>query len=214
MGFNILDLLLPRETKFFTYMIQQVECFIEAAAVFKDLITNLETLRETEIKQKIHEIKEFELKGDCIEYKIIDELNKTFITPLDREDIHTLAINIDRSTDILNSISRKIEIYKIKNVPANVIKFADIICEISKKMKTILTQLKDKEKIDEVQARMHALENEADELFHICMEELFSQQYEPVDIIRYKEIYEHLESVVDSADYIGKLVRGIKVKQG
>jgi uncharacterized protein Yka (UPF0111/DUF47 family) len=81
-------------------------------------------------------------------------------------------------------------------------------------MGTLMKQLEAKQSIEDVQFKMHALENEADELFHVCMAELFSATYDSVDIIRFKEVFEHLESVVDSVDYVGKLVRGIKVKQG
>ena len=140
-------------------------------------------------------------------------LNKTFITPIDREDIHTLAINVDRALDILNSISRKIEIYQIRNVPANVWKFADIIVKIAAEMNNAVRQLKTHKSIGEVATRMHELEIEADELFHVSMAELFKEK-DPIHIIKFKEVYEHLESVVDAIDYVGKLIRGIKVKQG
>jgi uncharacterized protein len=214
MGFNILDLLLPRETKFFTYMSQQVDCFYEAALVFKEMVYHIEELKEDEIKKKWVIIKDYELRGDKIENKIIDELNKTFITPIDREDIHNLAINIDRTIDILNSITRKIEVYQLRKLPLNVCKFADIIVIMGQLMKELVINLKDKKDIDPIQTRMHILENDADELFHACMAELFKDNYTPVDIIRLKEVYEHLESVTDAVDYIGKMIRGIKVKQG
>ncbi|HAR64575.1 MAG: hypothetical protein DKM50_09785 [Candidatus Margulisiibacteriota bacterium] len=214
MGFNIFDLLLPRETKFFKYMLQQIDCFIEGSEIFRELVSHIDTLSPEEIKNKLAAIKECEHRGDIIEMRIIDELNDTFITPLDREDIHTLAINIDRAMDILNSISRKIEIYKILKVPANVVKFSEVIVNIGQHMKTVMLQLEAKNDIDQTVASMHTLENEADELFHVCVAELFSLKYDPIDVIRFKEVYEHLESVVDSVDYVGKLVRGIKVKLG
>lgn len=214
MGFNIFDFLLPRETKFFTYMLQQVDCFVVASIAFKELVYHIEELKDDDFKKKIMLINDCEERGDIIERKIIDELNETFITPLDREDIHTLAINIDRTTDILNSISRKLEIYQIHQLPSNVCKFADLIVIMGEMMRSIMEELKGKRNIDPIQTKMHELENEADELFHQCMAELFSLTYDPVDIIRFKEVYEHLENVIDAVDYIGKLVRGIKVKQG
>jgi uncharacterized protein Yka (UPF0111/DUF47 family) len=81
-------------------------------------------------------------------------------------------------------------------------------------MKQVISNLKNKSEIDSVQSKMHNLENDADDLFHACMAELFKDDYSPVDIIRLKEVYEHLESVTDAVDYVGKMVRGIKVKQG
>ena len=215
MKFNILDLLLPREVKFFKYMIRQAEIFIESCELFKKLTTTIDKISEDEAKNIILRINEFEQKGDDLEHKIIDELHKTFITPLDREDIHSIAINIDKSLDILNSISRKFEIYGIRNVPINVCRFADIIVEISIELRNLFAALENKKDINENVRRMHELENKADTLFYTSVAELFSNgKYNPVEIIKYKEIYEHLESIVDSVDFIGKIVRGIAVKQG
>jgi uncharacterized protein Yka (UPF0111/DUF47 family) len=214
MGFNIFDLLLPRETKFFTYMDQQVEFLSISTAIFQELVINIKTLSEDQIKAKLVKIKECETKGDEVEHRIINALNKTFITPLDREDIHLLAYNIDRAMDILNSISRKVEIYNIREVPSNVCKFADIIVKINKQMEISVKTLRKKDGVDAVVNLMHELENEADELFHTSMAELFRDKNNSIHIIKFKEFYEHLESVVDAIDYVGKLVRGIKVKQG
>ncbi len=214
LGFNILDLLLPKETKFFTYMDQQVEFLTAGTLHFQELVVNIQSYSEDQIKTKLTKIKECETKGDEIEHRIIDSLNKTFITPLDREDIHLLAFNIDRALDILNSISRKIEIYKIREVPSNVCMFADIIVKINHQMGLSVKQLRKKTGVDEVVNLMHELENEADELFHKSMAELFCDKTNSIHIIKFKEFYEHLENVVDAIDYVGKLIRGIKVKQG
>ena len=215
MKFNILDLLLPREVKFFKYMHSQADIFIEGCELFKKLATTIDKISEDEAKNIIKRINEFEKKGDDLEHLIIDELHKTFITPLDREDIHLIAINIDKSLDILNSISRKFEIYGIRNVPINVCRFADIIVEIAIELRNLFAALEKKNDINDIVRRMHELENKADTLFYNSVAELFSDgKYNPVEIIKYKEIYEHLESIVDSVDFIGKIVRGIAVKQG
>jgi uncharacterized protein Yka (UPF0111/DUF47 family) len=81
-------------------------------------------------------------------------------------------------------------------------------------MELSVKQLHKKTYLDEIVNKMHALENEADELFHVSMAELFSDKNNPIHIIKFKEFYEHLESVVDAIDYVGKLIRGIKVKLG
>ena len=214
MKLNLLDILLPRETKFFTYFTEQVDVFVEGSKLFKKLVTNLDMLSEAEIRNSLAEIKECELRGDAVEQKIITELRQTFITPIDREDIHTMAINIDRCLDILNSVSRKIDIYSIRKVPANVRRFADIIVEMAEEMGRLVKALRNLKDVSEVSKKMHLLENKADELFHQSMAELFKDHVDPIDVIRLKELYEHLESVVDCADYIGKLVRGVAVKQG
>jgi uncharacterized protein Yka (UPF0111/DUF47 family) len=214
MRLNILDLLLPRETKFYTYLADQVDTLIDGCKVFMELLANIETFSEQVIKEKLSAIKEYELKADTIERRIIDELHKTFITPIDREDIHLMTINIDKSLDILNSISRKFEIYRIRQVPPGVCKLAEVIFEISGELKGLIASLQRKEKVDEIVQKMHGLENKADDIFHMGMAELFSGDYQPIEVIKFKEVYEHLENIVDSIDFIGKLVRGIMVKLG
>jgi uncharacterized protein len=214
MRLNLLDLLLPRETKFYTYFDEQIDALIDGCKVFMDLLSHIETLSEEVIQEKIDAINEYELKADIIERRIIDELHKTFITPIDREDIHLMAINIDKSLDILNSISRKFKIYRIRKVPPNVCKLAEVIYEIAGELKELFALLKRKEKLDELVQRMHGLENKADDIFYRGMAELFSGDYPPIEVIKIKEVYEHLENIVDSIDFIGKLVRGIMVKLG
>ncbi len=214
MKFNIFDLLLPREIKFFKYMSNQAEIFIESCETFKKMVANIDTASEGETRNMITRINELEQKGDDLEHLIIDELHKTFITPLDREDIHMIAINVDKSLDILNSIARKFEIYGVKKVPVNVCRFADVIVEISNELRNLFVALEKKDDINGIVKKMHELENKADLLFYTSVAELFSDdRYSPVEIIKFKEIYEHLESIVDSVDFIGKIIRGVAVKQ-
>ncbi|OGJ87968.1 MAG: hypothetical protein A2268_03770 [Candidatus Raymondbacteria bacterium RifOxyA12_full_50_37] len=214
MKLKLLDLLLPRETKFFTYMHDQVDILIEGCHVFKDLVAILGTKNENEIKTKLAKIKDCEIRGDAVEKGIIDELHKTFITPIDREDIHSMAVNIDRSLDILNSISQKFEIYHIDSVPFNVGEFGNLLLEIALELRNLIDALKEKSNVQAVVEKIHGLENRGDYLFHLSMAELFSGSHPPIDIIKFKEVYEHLEEVVDSVDFVAKMVRGIMVKLG
>jgi uncharacterized protein Yka (UPF0111/DUF47 family) len=214
MRFNPLDILLPRETKFYNYLNQQVDVLIDGSKAFKEFVIGIEGLNDDDFKKRLAVIKDFEHKGDDIERLIIDELHKTFITPFDREDIHTIAINIDKAMDILNSISQKFEIYKIRKVPANVLKFADVIQEIAIVLRKLMKALEEKTDITAHADKLHSLENTADHLFHWSMAELFDGQHNPIDVLKFKEVYEHLENCVDAIDYIGKLVRGVRVKLG
>jgi len=214
MKFNPLDILLPRETKFYGYMREQADVFVAGCHTFKSLVANIENMSEEEIRKKLAEIKECEFRGDEVEHRIIDELHKTFITPIDREDIHSITINLDKALDILNSISQKIEIYGIRKVPSNVVKFADVINEIAAELRNLINSLEEKSQINRIIERMHSLENKGDYLFHLSMADLFHGDQNPIDVIKFKEVYEHLENIVDAVDYIGKLVRGVMVKLG
>ncbi len=216
MGLRIIDLLLPRETKFFMLLSRLSDHLAEGCATFRDLMVQIEGLSDEEIKKRLLTIKDFEQKGDTTKNEIMDELWRAFITPIDREDIHTLAINMERSLDILYGTSRKIEIYRLRKLPVNVCAFADIIVEAAKLQGELVHGLAAKHDVRVKVEAMHDLEHRADELFHESLAGLFNseERYQTVENMKLKELYEHLESAVDSIDYIGKLIHGIRMKQG
>ncbi|OQA83958.1 MAG: putative pit accessory protein [Lentisphaerae bacterium ADurb.Bin242] len=216
MKFSILDLLLPRETKFFDLLDQLSDYVYNSCFTFRDLVVQIETLSEDERKKRFFTIKDFEHRGDQMEMTIIEELSRCFITPLDREDIHTLAVNLERPLDELKDLIRKIEIYQIHKLPINVCQFCDIIVSLAKLQQDIVCDLHTRQKVRKKVEQMHKLENQADELFNISMAELFCRQDAvlTVEMVQLKEIYESLEAAVNGLDDIGKLVRGIKIKNG
>lgn len=216
MRINLMDLLLPRETKFFHLLDEMGQLLVLSCRTFRDLVVQIESLSEEEIKKRLYAIKDCEQKGDKFEVKILDELDRTFITPIDREDIQTMTLQLDKSLDILNGISRKIEMYNIKQMPMNMCKFAELIARISSLAGELIHDLQAKKDVKSKVEAMHKLENEGDELFHLSMAELFGseEKYQTIEMTKFKEFYEHLESVIDSIDYFGKLIRGIRMKQG
>jgi len=218
MGLKIIDLLLPRETKFFDYLEELGNHIVSSSTALRDLVVQIESLSEDEIKKRLYAIKDYEVKGDVVEMTIINELSQCFITPLDREDIHMLAINMDKPLDVLKGISRKMDIYHVRKMPVNACKFADIIVNIAKLQYELICDLRTtKQKAKKKLESMHRLENQADELFQDSLAELFGKDGNDcptIETIKTKELYEMLEAVVDSIDYIGKLVRGIMIKHG
>lgn len=215
MRFSLIDLLLPRETKFFTLLDQMGDLLITGTHTFRDLMVSIDTLSDDEIRRRLGVIKDCEQRGDRLEVRILDELDGTFITPLDREDIQTMTIQIDKSLDILNSISRKVEMYNLRKVSDNLRQFAEIIARIAELACELIHDLRAKRDVKAKVEAMHKLENESDDLFHVSMAELFSgdDTYQTKEMTKYKEFYEHLETLVDSIDYFGKLVRGVRMKQ-
>jgi len=214
MGFNLLDLLLPRETKFYDYMNQHMDFLVEGTTAFQDMVGQLDKLTPAELKSRLVAIKTCESEMDKVEATIIEELQLTFITPLDREDIHTLAIQVDRAMDIVNGVARKIEIYGITKVPNYVLRMADLNATMARLLREIMHLLQAKKEVREHCEKLHKLENDCDELFNQAMAELFRSDYDALSIIKYKELYEMLEDCSDTIDYVGKLIRGVRVKQG
>ncbi|MFA6470404.1 MAG: DUF47 family protein [Candidatus Latescibacterota bacterium] len=216
MGISIIDLLLPRETKFFVLLSHLSDHLLTGCTIFRDLLVKIEAMSEEEIKKHVLIIKECEQKSDESKGEIMDALWRTFITPIDREDIHTLAINMERTLDVLNGTSRKIEIFHIRKIPVNACIFANIIVNIAKLQSELVHGLQAKKDVREKVEAMHSLEHQADELYHISLAGLYNddERYQTVENMKFRELYEHLEAVVDSIDYIGKLIHGIRMKQG
>ena len=214
MGFNLFDLLLPKEGKFFTLLDKQASLLTEAAQTFKTFLAQLEDLSEDEVKKRLWLLKDLELRADEVETTIVDELHKTFITPIDREDIHHLTAQIDTAVDGINGAARKIGTYHIKKASSRVCRFSDFIVDASLELQTLLGLLKDKHVTYASIERIHQIEGQADDLFYECMADLFAKEDNPVKILKLKELYEALEGVVDSLDTVAKTIRGIVVKQG
>ncbi len=214
MKLNLLDLLLPRETKFYDHFNDQMVCLVNAAHKLKELIENIADYSDDQLKQKINEIKELEQQGDKIERVILENLNSTFITPFDREDIHILASNIDMAIDKIYSSAHKLDIYVVKKVPANVISFAQIITDMSIEMQKCVKLFKTNKKIDDMVKNVHKYENNGDYLFSISIAELFKEEKNAVEVVKFKDIYTDLENITDQIDFVGKLLRRIIIKMG
>ncbi|MDD5192008.1 MAG: DUF47 family protein [Candidatus Nanoarchaeia archaeon] len=210
----LIDLLLPKEVEFFRLMNKQVDIFCEACKSFDNLTLNLQNMNTQEIAAGVLKIKEFEINGDNIERFIIEKLDKTFITPLDREDIHDIVINMDKSLDLLHRVSQKIDIYHIKKAPENLIKFTQLIVKISQELKKLIYNIKNKKLVAILVKDIHKMENDGDFLFHTSVAELFNDKKNPVEVIKFKDIYQEVESIVNSIDLSAKFVRGIMMKQG
>ena len=212
MKFNLFDLLLPRETKFYTMLSLQAQNLLDTCRAFKELAGNADGKIPEDLMRRLAMIKEFEKKGDAIERQILDELDKTFITPIDREDIHHITTAIDRAVDMINNLAKKFNIYGIAEVPVHVRTQCDIVCDISAELLNLMNSLKTREGVSEIIRIMHELEKRSDDIFSNAMAELFKKSNDAVAIIKIKEVHELLEEIVDTVDYVGKIVRCILVK--
>lgn len=212
MRFKIFKFFLPKDCDFYCYLIQQASNLHEAGNEFQNIVAHLSSMSVTETQQAFIRIKEFERKGDEIERQIIKELNHSFITPIDREDIHEMVIVMDRALDSIDGLARRFEIYSLQEVPKDVLKFFKIIEQISSELVKLMQGLQKRDGVLQIIENMHALENEGDEAYHVSMADLFKRENDVAAIIKIKEIYEMLEDIIDTIDDIGKTVRGIHVK--
>jgi uncharacterized protein Yka (UPF0111/DUF47 family) len=213
MGFPLFDVLLPKEKKFYTLFDRQAALLADASRTFKTFLAQLEELSEDDVKKRLWLIRDLELRADELETTIVDELNKTFLTPFDREDVLALATRLDSVIDGFDATARKIGAYHIRKASSRVCKFADLLVDAALELQTLLGLFRTKDETYASIERIHQLESRADDLFYDCMAELFAKE-DGVKLLKLKELYEALESVMDGIDTVAKTVRGIVVKQG
>ena len=211
---SVLDFLLPRETKFIHMLIFQSDVLLQGAEEFNAFISNFDNLNEYEIIEKRNAIKAVEHKGDIITRKIVDSLHKTFITPIDREDIFVLTQQMDDVLDFIHETATKTMIYKVEKMPKGMAEFSGKLFQCCTIIKEAMHHLKEYDKIKEATRTLHAIETDADKLFFRCIGEVFEDNHSPKDIIKFKEMYESVEEAINMCKKVGGMRGKIVVKHG
>ncbi len=213
MSSSIFSKFTPKEPKFFPLLKGLSDVISDAADLMMEFIKNY----NVEIAEDYYKkIKEIERKGDSLSNKIFDELNTTFITPFDREDIHHLATRMDDVTDYINSAAKRVYLYKPKKLPAEAIELTANIQEaalVIEKSVTELNVLKKRIKnIKEYCNELHVIENKADEVYEHFVLNSFDNPRDVMELLKEKEIMYELEKATDAAEYVGKIIKTIIVK--
>ena len=201
----------PNNFDFFELFERHAGYAVEAATTFKEIA------RTGEIDLNLYsKIRSIEHEGDEITHLILSQLNKTFITPFDREDIYNLAKELDDIIDMFNTITNQIRVYKIKNVDSTLVEFADIIEESAKSVQTAITCLRDvkhHESIMRCCVEINRLENVGDAMRDKALAELFEKEKDPIGIIKWKDIYTDAETILDICEDVAHIIETILVKQ-
>ncbi|MCX6822147.1 MAG: DUF47 family protein [Candidatus Aenigmarchaeota archaeon] len=206
MGFK--EWIIPQDNFFFNLLEKQSILVLDAAKLFHDMI-NKQEITEKNIKK----MKKIEHEGDEIVHEMFHKLNKTFITPIDHEDISKLTSLYDDTLDYIDAVTNKIYLFKIEK-PDGVIKdFADIIVKLVKEVNSTLTNIRKikQEEIEEKFKEVHKLENEADDLCDNAIAKLV-QEKDAVKILIFKDIYEFLESITDKCEDVCLVIQDIVMK--
>lgn len=203
---------LPKEVKFFELFDQQADKLNLAARTFRELAE-----KGGFNDDGITLMHDLEHECDQITHDIIDKLNRTFITPFDREDIHSLAHELDNVVDMLYTISKRLRLYKLTKVNKDLIEFAMVIEQSINALGVAVKGLrthKHLKPINDACIEINRLENVGDQLRDNMIEKLFAKTKNAVEIIKWKEIFEGVETVLDICEDVANLVDTILVKQG
>jgi predicted phosphate transport protein (TIGR00153 family) len=201
---------LPKDFDFFSLLEKQAEYAVEAASYLKEIVSK-GVLDEDRLK-KMHDI---EHQGDEVAHAIIDQLNKTFITPFEREDIHALAMQLDDVIDMIYTIANRLRVYNITRVNKDLIEFASVIeasvrC-IASAVKG-MRNAKDRNPVSESCIEINRLENVGDLMRDKALAELFEAEKDPLMVIKWKDIYQDAETVLDICEDVANVVESILVK--
>ena len=203
---------MPKEVKFFDYLNLQTENLVKATGYFKSVLKN--GVMDEAAARKIHDL---EHEGDTLSHEIMDMLNRTFITPIDREDIFALANQIDDVLDLLNAMAGRMKLYKLDPGDEYFSQFIDLIDQSAIALSNAIKHMHDTKRARRVLdhcIEVNRLENIGDQIREKAISHLFEAEKDPIMVIKWKEIYEVAEGTLDTCEHVAKVIEAILVKHG
>lgn len=211
---SIFSFLVPKDRKFFPLFNKTADNLVEASELLIKLV------RETNFDKRFEytkAIKEAELEGDKLTRNMLNELNGTFITPFDREDIHNLVNKMDSVVDYINAASKRIHLYKLTTFPDEFVLIADLILVANKEIQHVLRNVKnvnDFKLYSNSCDKISKLESQVDDIYQSYLTELFEQEENAIDLIRKRDILTALEKAIDKCDDVANIFSTLIVKMG
>ena len=199
--------LIPREERFFDDFVALAEQIRRGAALLLEMLAPDQPLWD-----KADEIKEVEHKCDFLTHQVIQRLHRTFVTPLDREDIHSLARSLDDVMDAIDASAAIIRLYHITTVRPDARELGRIIFASTEQVVKAMKALERRTGVAETAVEINRLENEADRAHQVAVRALFEQERDPIVIMKWKEILDFLEDATDRCEDVANVLEGVVVK--
>ncbi len=210
---RILQAFLPKDNKYFSLFEKDVANLLVGARLLKEAMSN--NISGEARFQKIRKLEELEHEGDEITHQIFSELANTFITPIDREDIHSLATRLDDILDYIQESANRIILYRIESISPEQEKIAALLYEQVAELHRaipLLHHLKNADEIRSCLVRIHSIENEADDVFERAIAHLFDTCKDPIYLIKMKELLVSLETATDQCEDAANVIETIMLK--
>jgi len=200
----------PKEEKFFDLFEELISKIEEGGKTFLEMVETYEYP-----PQKIAKLKELEHEADVITHRTYEKMHKTFLTPLDREDIYDLVNKMDSIMDMTEAAAARMHLYKVKKPTKVIIDQAKILILAIQKVKLIvhaMRDMKNSKMIMEACVEINTLENEGDIVLRSAMVDLFEHEKDAIELIKWKEIFERIEEAIDVCEDVSNIVEGIVLK--
>ncbi len=197
----------PKEEKFFDYFDDASDKMLRGIRLFKDMMQDLSNAEE-----KARQIKDVEHEADHITHETVSKLHKTFVTPIDREYIYALITKMDDVLDLIDANCERIFLYKIKtSTPEAMAMINTLERAVEEVVKGVrgLRNLKNSRSILDICIEINRLENEGDRIYRNALSVLFNSPSDPIEIIKWKDIYETLEEAIDTCEDVANIIEGI-----
>jgi uncharacterized protein len=199
--------LLPRETSFFDFFEQHASLTVKGAQEFRALVT-----ADGNISASARRIKEIEHECDTVTHRCVEALHKTFITPIERDDIHRLISRMDDIMDFVEAAAERITLYELVDMTPEIRELAGVLVKSTEKVAVALKGLRNMKHaapILEACVDINRLENEADAILRIAVARLFREAKDPILVIKWKEVYENLENATDRCEDVANIIEGV-----
>jgi uncharacterized protein len=200
--------LLPREDKYFDMFNRMALHMTECALLLQKLFNDFDNRGAYANK-----IKEVEHNCDLLTHEIVKKLNQTFITPIDREDIHALASGLDDIVDAIEYTARRIILYRVEGPTEHARRMSDVLVRIVASLETAVRALENNgEQVLKECVTIHGLENEGDTYHHEAIDELFAHETNPITLLKMKELYAKMERTIDKCEDVSNILEAIVLK--
>jgi predicted phosphate transport protein (TIGR00153 family) len=200
--------LVPRERQFFTLFRENAANFMESLRILNDLLNG----DADDFQRRHRELRDLEHRGDEVTHNIIKELNTTFITPFDRDDIYALSSALDDVIDLAEEAADTIVLDRIDAITPPAREMGAILLQIGQEMVQAFDKLESRKDMTQHWLRVHDLENQADRVTREAIGELFQSSQDPIYVIKWKDVYALLEKTVDRTEDVANILEAVTIK--
>ena len=204
--------IIPKDEKFYDLFEELADKIQEGSRVFLEILNNYQYS-----EPKVSKLKEIEHEADTITHRTYERMHKTFLTPIDREDIYALVNKMDSVLDMIEAACVRMYLYKIKKPTDEIVAMSKVLDQAIAGIKKIVYAMQDKKnspKILEVCVEINTLENEGDYILRTAVARLFENEKDAIELIKLKEICERIEEALDICEDVSNIVEGIVLKHG
>lgn len=212
MNLNIFQFFQPKDKIFFLLFQKAAENAVVTSKVMVELVNTSSIVKRKEL---FREIERLEHVGDGITHETFNQLSLNFITPFDRDDIHSLVSAVDDIVDYIHGASKRMELYKVEEMTPAIIKLAELILKGSEELEIAIKELrnlKNINKIKEATVRINSIENHADDIFDMAIAKLFEEEKNAVEVIKMKDVLSMLETATDKCEDAADVINSILIK--